>query len=399
MKKTKVIRDSIHGDVFLSETELELIDTPEFQRLRRIKQLGMTHLVYPSANHTRFEHSIGSLHLAGRIAGRLDIDAHEQEKVRIAALLHDIGHGPLSHTSEEFLARYLKMPHENISREIIKSSNVSQVLRDAGHSPKEIGAILGDDSGYIGKIISSEFDVDRMDYLVRDAHHTGVAYGIIDLDRIINTIQVHRDIFVVTERGLRAVEALLVARFLMIPTVYLHHTSRIADAMFLRATEVAIADGLDYKAFTRMDDYDIISLFRKSGGYTGEISERFDNRRLFKCAYTCNWNEMGEDFKNRIISLKGDAEGIAHVESEISEDAGAGEGYVLLDIPKVPDYREMDARILINGRVKKIEEASPLVGILREAQKSQWNIAVYSPKEHQKKVKKTCENFEGYINV
>lgn len=397
MKKTKVIRDSIHGDVFLSDLEFEIIDTPEFQRLRRIKQLGMTHLVYPSANHTRFEHSIGALHLAGRIAERLDLDVGERESVKIAALLHDVGHGPLSHTSEELLARYLKQPHEDISREIIENSSISRVLEDAGHSPAEISDILKEQSGYLGRIISSEFDVDRMDYLVRDAHHTGVAYGILDLDRIINTVQVYNDTLVVTERGLRAVEALLVARFLMIPTVYLHHTSRIADIMFLKAAEVAIADGLDYRAFHRMDDFDIINVFRKSKGYVKEISERFDNRRLFKCAYNCGWNGMGEEFRDKVIALREDVASLKRVEEEIAADSGAGERYVLLDIPSLPDYRGMDAHILKSGEVIKIEEASPLVGILREAQKAQWNIAVYTPKEHLEKVRKTCENFERYI--
>lgn len=397
MKNTKVIRDSIHGDVFLSGPEFEIIDTPEFQRLRRIKQLGMTHLVYPSANHTRFEHSIGSLHLAGRIADRLDIGVQELENVRIAALLHDIGHGPLSHTSEELLARYLKQPHEDISREIIENSSLSGVLEDAGYSPADICDILRERGGYLNKIISSEFDVDRMDYLVRDAHHTGVAYGIIDLDRIINTLQVHGNTLVVTERGLRAVEALLVARFLMIPTVYLHRTSRIADAMFLKATGVAIADGLDYRALLWMDDFDITNMFRESKGYIKEISGRFDERRLFKSAYHCAWNEMDEELRDRVIALREDVARLKAVEGEIASDSGAGDGYVLLDIPTVPDYKEMDAPILKDGEVMKIEDASPLVSILREAQKAQWDIAVYTPKEHLEKVKNVCMNFWDYI--
>jgi hypothetical protein len=394
----KVIRDSIHGDVFLTELEVEIIDTPEFQRLRRIKQLGMTHLVYPSANHTRFEHSMGALHLAGRIAGRLGIDEHEEGSVRIAALLHDVGHGPLSHTSEELLARYLGQPHEDISREIIENSSISKVLEDAGHSPKEISGILKEKSGYLGKIISSEFDVDRMDYLVRDAHHTGVAYGIIDLDRLINTIQVHDDTLVITERGLRAAEALLVARFLMIPTVYLHRTSRIADVMFLKATEAAIAAGLDYTEFHRMDDFDILNIFRESTGYVKDISERIENRRLFKnvCGFTMN--DIGWELVSKAIALREDVPRLKKVEEEIATDSGAGPGYVLLDIPPLPDYREMDAHILKGSDVIKIEEASPLVGILREAQKVQWNAAVYTPKEHLEKVKKACENFEGYLD-
>jgi HD superfamily phosphohydrolase len=393
----KVIRDSIHGDVFLTGLEVEIIDTPEFQRLRRIKQLGMTNLVYPSANHTRFEHSIGASHLAGRITKRLGIDEHEQESARIAALLHDVGHGPLSHTSEELLARYLGQPHEDISREIIENSSISEVLEDAGLNPLGISGILKEKRGYLGKIISSEFDVDRMDYLVRDAHHTGVAYGIIDLDRLINTIQVHDDTLVITERGLRAAEALLVARFLMIPTVYLHRTSRIADIMFLKAAEVAIAEGLDYREFHRMDDFGILNLFRNSKGYVKDISERIENRRLFKNACNLTWDDLGWDLVNKAAVLRKDVPRLKKVEEEIADESGAGAGYVLLDIPPLPDYSEMDAQILKENEAIKIEKASPLVGILREAQKAQWNTAVYTPVEHQEKVRKICKNFEGYL--
>jgi HD superfamily phosphohydrolase len=397
VKKTKVIRDSIHGDVFLSTLEVEIIDTPEFQRLRRIKQLGLTNLVYPSANHTRFEHSLGALHLAGRIAERLGISKSEKKNIRIAALLHDVGHGPLSHTSEELLARYLGQPHEDISREIIENSHISKVLEGRGVSSKDISGILKDGSGYLGKIISSEFDVDRMDYLVRDAHHTGVAYGIIDLDRLINTIQVHDGRLVITEGGLRAAEALLVARFLMIPTVYLHRTSRIADVMFLKATETAIDEGLDYRELYRMDDFDILNIFRESKGYVNDISERIENRRLFKTVCNFAWDDLGWDLVTRAASLREDVSGLKKVEEQIANDSGAGDGYVLLDIPPLPDYKEMDAHVLRNGDVIKLEEASPLVGILREAQKSQWNIAVYTPAEHLARVKKTCKNFEGYL--
>ncbi len=99
----KIIRDSVHGDIFLDETELRVADTLEFQRLRRLKQLGMTYLVYPSANHTRFEHSLGALHLAGKLGEKLSLTSEERKKIRFAALLHDAGHGPLSHTSEELL--------------------------------------------------------------------------------------------------------------------------------------------------------------------------------------------------------------------------------------------------------------------------------------------------------
>lgn len=381
----------------MTDLEFEIIDTPEVQRLRRIKQLGMTYLVYPSANHTRFEHSLGALHLAGRIGERLGLKPEEKAEIRMAGLLHDIGHGPLSHTSEELLARYLKKPHEKVGRGIIEDSSISEILEREGMDPREIGAIVSGGRDYLGKIICSEFDVDRMDYLVRDAHHTGVAYGIVDLDRVVNTLQIHDNTLVISERGLRAVEALLVARFLMIPTVYLHHASRIADAMFLRAIERIIEEGLDYEMLSKMDDYDIQNLFRSSEGYVREMGRRFDERRLFKKAYVRAWNELEVDLREKIIALREDIRKWKKIEENLAEDCGLERGYVLLDIPEVPEYGELDAKLLKDGQILKLEEESPLVGILREAHKGQWNIGVYSPKEHLKVISKACENLEGYL--
>jgi hypothetical protein len=394
----KVIRDGIHGDIFLTEAELEIIDTLEFQRLRRIKQLGTTYLVYPSANHTRFEHSIGALHLAGRIAERLGLSEEEKKKVRTAALLHDIGHGPLSHTSEELLARYLGQSHEKITKEMIGNSGISEILEREGMDSRDIGEIILGNKGYLGKIISSEFDVDRMDYLVRDAHHTGVAYGIIDLDRLINTMQVHENSLVVTERGLRAVEALLVARFLMMPTVYLHHASRVADAMFLKAMEKAIKQGfLDYKQLYKMDDYDIQNLFRTSSGYVQDIGKRFDERRLFKKAYVKEWHALDAIIRDRLISLRKNVKKWREIEDEIARDCGLEQGYVLLDIPPVPTYKEMSALIMKDEKIFRLDEISPLVEILKEAQKSQWSMGIYTPKEYLGKVSGICKNLKEYL--
>jgi hypothetical protein len=396
---TKVIRDPIHGDIFLTELELRIVDTPEFQRLRRIKQLGMTYLVYPSANHTRFEHSLGALHLAGRLASRLRLSEEETTLVRIASLLHDLGHGPLSHTSEELLARYLNASHESITAETIKSSTIAEVLTEAGINPERIVEIISGDASYLSRIVSGEFDIDRMDYLVRDAHHTGVGYGIIDLDRLINTIEIKDNLLVVNERGLRAVEGLLVARFLMIPTVYLHHASRIADAMFLKATEVAIEQGeLEFQRLIRMDDYEVMSFFRSSRGYVRDIGERFDQRRLFKKALVKGWHDLTPTLRERVLALRHEVKKLSRIERELAEDAGIDYGYVLLDVPPEPSYRELDALIAEEGEIKRIEEVSPLVGVLKVAQKSHWSLGIYAPKEHLEKVKRVAANLESYVD-
>ncbi len=395
----KVIRDSIHGDIFLTPLEIEVVDTPEFQRLRRIKQLGLTNLVYPSANHTRFEHSLGAMHLAGKIAERLHLNREEKVLIRLSALLHDVGHGPLSHTSEELLARYLKISHEKLSIETIKNSKITIALEREGIDIKELTDIISGKKGYLSKIISSEVDIDRMDYLVRDAHHTGVGYGIIDLHRLINTMKLSNGNLVFSYRGLRAIEGLLVARFLMIPSVYLHHTSRIADAMFLKATEYAIQEGIiDFETMIKLDDIEIHSLLRNSTGYLREIGERLDLRKLFKKALIKGWHDLSPVLREKMFSLRKDVRKIKKIEREIGEEAGVEEKYIILDIPPEPEYREMDALIEKDGKIFKIEEESPLVGVLKVAQKSYWSIGIYTKKEYLGKVARVAENLESFLD-
>ncbi len=394
----KIIRDSIHGDIFLSALEVEVVDTPEFQRLRRIKQLGLTNLVYPSANHTRFEHSIGTMHLAGKIADRLNLEEKDKNLICLAALLHDIGHGPLSHTSEELLARYLNISHERISIETVKNSDIATIVERYGIHAGDITDIIAGKKGYMSKIISSEVDIDRMDYLVRDAHHTGVGYGIIDLHRLINTIELFDGNLVFNSGGLRAIEGLLVARFLMTPSVYLHHTSRIADAMFLKATEYAIQEGIiDFETMIKFDDIEIQSVFRRSAGYVGEIGERLDLRRLFKKVVVKGWHDISPVLREKIISLREDVERIRKIEREIAEEANVGEEYVIIDIPPEPEYREMDAVIEKNGKIVKIEEESPLVSILKLAQKSYWDMGIYTRRKYVGKVARVADNIESFF--
>ncbi len=390
----KVIRDSIHGDIRLMEHEIKIVDTPEFQRLRRIKQLGMTYLVYPSANHTRFEHSLGVMHIAGRIAKKLGLEEEENNLIRLAALLHDIGHCPLSHSSERLLLTYLNTTHEALAKEIILNSKIKDILRDYGYSEKEVIKILEGKRGYLSKIISSSLDADRMDYLVRDAHHTGVAYGIIDLDRIITTIEIKKNMLVVEHGGLHAVEALLVARFLMMPTVYLHHTSRIADAMFLKAMEISIEEKLlNSSDLWKMDDYSIICFLRNCDHkYQRDIARRLDTRNLFKLAYSKRWRDIHPSKRRKLIK---DLKLIRKLEQEIAESCDLEYGYVIVDVPPIPKKEEIDVKILKNGEIISIERESKIAKILKNAQKDLWSFEVYTPRRYVEKVRKVCDDILG----
>ncbi|HIH71578.1 MAG TPA: HD domain-containing protein, partial [Methanothermobacter thermautotrophicus] len=156
----KFIRDSVHGNLKLSEFEVRIVDTPQFQRLRRIKQLGFTSLIYPGANHSRFEHSIGAMYLASRLAEHLGLGHEKKRVLRLCALLHDVGHGPFSHVSEGVL----EMSHESLTRELIRKSILGDIISEEFDLRQVMRILRGE--GVLGQAISGELDVDRMDYLL-----------------------------------------------------------------------------------------------------------------------------------------------------------------------------------------------------------------------------------------
>lgn len=229
----KRIYDEVHGYVELSNTELEIINTAIFQRLRYVKQLATAWYVYPGATHTRFSHSIGTMHIAGLVSSKLYKlgylhDPDDIQLLRLAALLHDIGHTPFSHAIEPFYKYKLGINHEDISRVIIEeSTEIREVLNKYGFDHKEIIAVL--ESRYreplYNQLLSSDVDIDRMDYLIRDALHTGVAYGAIDLQRLIATLVVDGDgNIAILDKGIDAVDNFYLARMHMYKTVYYHKT-------------------------------------------------------------------------------------------------------------------------------------------------------------------------------
>ena len=253
------IRDPIHGLIELSEKELDIINTKVFQRLRRIRQLAMAFLVYPGTLHTRFDHSIGVMHIAGRICNRLkqcgEITDKECTHVRIAALLHDIGHGPFSHVSEYLLEQYVpNQTSEQSNREKIHE----RVTVDIVHSDSEIRKVLTtEERNFVvemieGKttrdfrrdIISSDLDADKMDYLLRDSYFAGVEYGKYDLDKIIESCRVYQEgnesFLVINNQGIYALEQFLLAKHHMTQQVYRHKVRSITDAMIIRGIELAI---------------------------------------------------------------------------------------------------------------------------------------------------------------
>lgn len=245
MNKKKIINDPVYGFISIS-TELifDLIEHPYFQRLRYIKQLGMTHLVYPGALHTRFHHALGAMHLMGMAIETLRNKGHqvsheEEEAVIIAILLHDIGHGPFSHALEETIV-------EGISHEDISAMLMDKLNEKFGGRLNMAISIFRDTypHKFLHQLVSGQLDMDRMDYLNRDSFFTGVSEGVISSDRIIKMLNVKDDQIVVEEKGIYSVEKFLIARRLMYWQVYLHKTVIAAEQLLakilMRARELAV---------------------------------------------------------------------------------------------------------------------------------------------------------------
>ncbi|MFD0751033.1 HD domain-containing protein [Mucilaginibacter calamicampi] len=235
MNKRKIINDPVYGFITIpSDLVFDLIEHPYFQRLRYIKQLGMTHLVYPGALHTRFHHALGAMHLMKlsievlRSKGH-EITADEEEGVTIAILLHDVGHGPFSHALEHTLVEGLS--HEHIS--VMLMDRLNQQF--TGQLNTAISIFKGTYAkGFLHELVSSQLDMDRLDYLNRDSFFTGVSEGVISSDRIIKMLNVKDGHIVIEEKGIYSVEKFLIARRLMYWQVYLHKTVIAAEQLLVK---------------------------------------------------------------------------------------------------------------------------------------------------------------------
>jgi uncharacterized protein len=384
----KSIRDSVHGDLHLEEFEVRLTDTPEIQRLRRIKQLGFTYLVYPGANHSRFEHSIGTMYLASRLARNLQLDEDTHTLVRSCALLHDAGHGPFSHVSE----RVLDLSHEELTSKLIKESQLGDILSER-FSVKEVLKVINGE-GPLGQIISGELDVDRMDYLLRDSHYTGVAYGVIDVERLIYNMKLDDGTLLLRSKGVQAAESMLLARYFMYPSVYQHHTTRIVNSMFRRCLGKLLEKKvINEHEIYRYDDTDIISLARSEEGYIHDIMERLDTRQLYKRVYSLKFDDINNP--KRIFQMSDS--NIQKVEEEIADDLGVDKDFILVDVPEYPIFHEMSTPVSLNGDTVMLGDVSNLVMALKDVRFNHADLCIYLPEEYADSASKL--NFIDYLNL
>jgi len=383
----RAIKDSVHDWVEVDGVAEALLDTPAVQRLRHIKQLSTIRLVYPSANHTRFEHSLGVYHLADRALDYLGVTGARADTVRAAALLHDIGHGPYGHQTEGIIQRHLGRHHDDVAH-LLVDGDIGAVLREHGLDPERVAATVRGD-GKLGQLVAGELDVDRMDYLVRDAHHTGVPYGTIDYGRLLRALAFRGDDLVLAEGNVATAESLLVGRALMNATVYRHHVSRIAGAMLDRAGERLLdAAALDPEAFARMTDAELLGALRERDA-TADAARRITDRDLYKRAV---WAERG-DVPDGVVDA--DYAAVREFEREIADTAGVPEREVVVDNPGRPSMPESSVRVVVGDDVRPLHEQSPLVQGLQESQRVQWRFGVYAPAERVPEVAAAAERVLG----
>ena len=307
------------------------------QRLSRIKQLSHSYIVYPSAVHTRLEHSIGTLWVAGKICDTLGLSPKQTQVVRLSALLHDVGQGPFSHIWEVPM-RWVngsKFSHEEITKKIIESD--PEIALALGEYKNDVLRVFTDGT-LESDIISSSLDADKLDYLRRDSYHSGVSYGRFDIERVIHTICVLKDAgreyLAVHEKGIDALENYRLARYAMHSQVYEHHTRLIADDMFLKAIKLALSEKcldenslkVDSKTFIQdycnLDDYSVQTLILEKGGpESRDLITSIRNRQLLKRALEIQITDNGipDAIKRRRI-MQMDKKHTEEIEIEIAKE-------------------------------------------------------------------------------
>ena len=354
------IRDPLWNTIVLDDVARRLIDTPVFQRLRYVRQLGLAHLVYPGATHTRFEHALGAYHLARRTLAVLDerreldgaIAPDERGVVAAAALLHDIGHHPFSHALEEIGAQH----HEVAARPLITEGPIADELRSsiAPDAPERVYALIrGQSQSPLQGLISGSLDLDKIEYLKRDAFMCGVPYGEIDVDRLVNALTVIRDApaapgrttIGVLDKGLSALESLLFAKYQMYRNVYWHHAVRSATAMYKRLVDDAIRDGaLDERALSSLTDEGLLHVLETTSN--APLLDALRNRRLYKRAFECAAGDLPEGVGDWIAV---ELDRVRDTEDALAGQLGLAPGELLLDFPEKPQMLGLDLPVRLRG--------------------------------------------------
>jgi len=410
------IKDPVHGYVYITKVERDVVDSFPVQRLHRLRQLAGAEYVYPGANHTRFEHSIGTMYLAQEVTKNPNLSCYlskdEIAAIRLAALVHDVGHGPFSHVFEYLLEKYLGKNHEEMTFWIIRKSELSDVIRSGGYDAEIIaklatGSLCQKGKAYMDQIIQSAIDVDKLDFVLRDTYHTGAKYGNVDVSRLIQMLDVLEESLAVDIGALSALESFILARIESFRSIYFHRVSRAAQIMLATAMEKAKdAIGLvDYKTpeeYLALDDYTVWTML-KLCEESRSIMEDLERRKLLKCSY-----EKTFHVKDKAISKLFSSEEIRNdLRDKIAEKAKLAPESLVIDVPTVPSVPYHHSvllepmEILVFSRTKKGKKvAQRLSNISRtfEALRGFLNVVrVYTDEKHRDKVAEASSKVLGEL--
>jgi len=410
------IKDPVHGYVYITEAEKEVIDSFPVQRLHRLRQLAGAEYVYPGANHTRFEHSIGVMYLAGLLSENPNLSQHlsedEAQILRIAALLHDVGHGPFSHIFEHLLHKFLDKNHEDLTTWVVQKSELSDVLNRLGYDPQMIGRLAvgmlhKSGKAFMDQVIRSAVDVDKLDFIVRDTHHTGAAYGYVDIFRLIHMLDIIDENLAVDLGALSALESFILARIESFKSIYFHRVSRavqimIAIAMEEARDELGLVDFKSVEEYLAFNDYTVWTMLKNCKKSRGLI-ENLERRKLLKCAYDQTFY-----VRDKTVSSIFSVEEIRDEMTEkIASAAGVDPRLVVIDVPTLPSvpYRHsillepMEIPVFNKTRDgKKVPQRLSDVSKIFDVLKGFINILrVYTVEEHREKVGLAAAKLLGEI--
>jgi HD superfamily phosphohydrolase len=364
----EVIRDPLWNNIRIDAESLAVLDSEPFQRLRYVRQLGHAFLVYPGATHSRFEHALGTYHLARRTLallrerGELDrVDSDEVVLIRLAALLHDIGHYPFSHALEE-----AGLPsHETLALTHLHHDALREILDKTGIPNAEsrlARLITGQSKSSLQGLVSGSLDLDKIEYLTRDARMCGVPYGTVDVDRLLHSITLvelpNGSLTVaVHEKGISALESLLFAKYQMYRNVYWHHAVRSATAMFKRLVREAIErKSVDINSLARSTDEDLMEALRRLPDTP--IAARLRHRRLYKRVLDIPASHItpgAGDWIAERFNLVGP------VEDRLAREQGMLPGELLVDFPKKPEM--LSVELSVRTRSGEVEQVTKQNGI------------------------------------